>query len=228
MINSVRNTVQSVLNKNNYGYISPADFNLYALQAQMEIFEEYFAMYNKVINMENGRMAGTDYADLEQPIAELLETFIATEFLVPNPSASGYIGNNFFAPSVTTTGSDYYLINRVNCYTTVLASGTNTGTLPAFQLIDAGANFVTAGVSVGDVVVNTTLYEGAFVTGVSATSLDITDNIFTTIGEDYKVYKASAISEAENVTMGKILMLNQSLLTAPSIQYQRLITKRAR
>jgi hypothetical protein len=219
MINSVRNTVQSVLNKNNYGYISPADFNLYALQAQMEIFEEYFAAYNKVINMENGRMAGTDYADLEQPIAELLETFIATEFLVPNPAASGYINNNFFAPSITTTGSDYYLINRVNCYTTTLASGANTGTLPAFQLIDAGANFVTAGVSVGDVVVNTTLYEGAFVTGVTATALDITDNIFTVIGQNYKVYKASAISEAEKVTMGKILMLNQSLLTAPSTHY---------
>ena len=219
MINSVRNTVQSVLNKNNYGYISPADFNLYALQAQMEIFEEYFATYNKVINMENGRMAGTDYADLEQPIAELLETFITTKFLVPSPAASGYIGNNFFAPSLTTTGSDYYLINRVNCYTTVLASGANTNTVPSYQLIDAGASFVTAGVSVGDVVVNTTLYEGAFVTGVSATALDITDDIFTAIGQDYKVYKASAISEAEKVTMGKILMLNQSLLTTPSAQY---------
>lgn len=73
MINSVRNTVQSVLNKNNYGYISPADFNLYALQAQMELFEEYFSTYNKIINMENSRLSGTDYADVEQPVAELLE-----------------------------------------------------------------------------------------------------------------------------------------------------------
>jgi hypothetical protein len=68
------------------------------------------------------------------------------------------------------------LINRVNCYTTVLASGANTNTVPSYQLIDAGASFVTAGVSVGDVVVNTTLYEGAFVTSVSATALDITDD----------------------------------------------------
>ena len=58
MINSVRKTVQAVLNKNNYGYISPDDFNLYAKQAQMEIFEEYFTAYNKVVNMENARMAG--------------------------------------------------------------------------------------------------------------------------------------------------------------------------
>ena len=39
MINSVRNTVLSVLNKNNYGYVSPSDFNLYAQNAQVEIFE---------------------------------------------------------------------------------------------------------------------------------------------------------------------------------------------
>jgi len=66
MINSVRNTVLSVLNKNNYGYVSPSDFNLYAQNAQVEIFEEYFSSYNKVINAENARAAGVDYADMEQ------------------------------------------------------------------------------------------------------------------------------------------------------------------
>ena len=29
-INDVRNTVLAIANKNNYGYISPQDFNLYA------------------------------------------------------------------------------------------------------------------------------------------------------------------------------------------------------
>ena len=52
MINEVRNTVLSVLNKNNYGYISPSDFNLFAENAQMEIFEDYFKNYNKAINAE--------------------------------------------------------------------------------------------------------------------------------------------------------------------------------
>ena len=37
MINSVRNTVQAIANKNNYGYISPQDFNLYSQQAQMDL-----------------------------------------------------------------------------------------------------------------------------------------------------------------------------------------------
>jgi hypothetical protein len=30
MINSVKSTVMSVANKNNFGYITPEDFNLYA------------------------------------------------------------------------------------------------------------------------------------------------------------------------------------------------------
>ena len=42
MINSVRNTVLAIINKNNYGYISPSDFNLFAKQAQLDIFDEYF------------------------------------------------------------------------------------------------------------------------------------------------------------------------------------------
>jgi hypothetical protein len=75
MINAVRNTVLSVLNKNNYGYISPSDFNLFAKQAQMEIFEEYFSNYNKVVNAENTRTSGTGYADLNKPIEETMESF---------------------------------------------------------------------------------------------------------------------------------------------------------
>ena len=64
MINSVRNTVLAILNKNNYGYISPQDFNLYAKQAQLELFDEYFAAYNSAINDENRRTSGTGYANM--------------------------------------------------------------------------------------------------------------------------------------------------------------------
>lgn len=96
MINSVRNTVLSVLNKNNYGYISPSDFNLFATNAQMEIYEDYFDSYNKIINVENSRMSGTDYADLEQPIAETMEAFLRTDYLTKISA------NKFSAPTVTT------------------------------------------------------------------------------------------------------------------------------
>lgn len=112
MINSVRNTVLSVLNKNNYGYISPSDFNLYAKQAQMEMFEEYFSQYNKITNMENARQSGTDYANIKRPISETLESFSETK-----PLQQVNAGENvYYTPSLTTTGDTYFMINKVLCY----------------------------------------------------------------------------------------------------------------
>lgn len=111
MINSVRNTVLAVLNKNNYGYISPSDFNLYAKQAQMELFEEYFSQYNKVINMENARMSGTDYADLRKTIEEAMEIFS-----VENPLTQVAAGTNeYYLPSLLTTGDESYMLSKVIC-----------------------------------------------------------------------------------------------------------------
>lgn len=112
MINSVRNTVLSVLNKNNYGYISPSDFNLYSKQAQMELFEEYFSQYNKIINMENSRMSGVSYGDLLKVAGEAIEIFSQTSLLTQvSPGV-----NKYYLPSLSTTGYDYYMINKVLCY----------------------------------------------------------------------------------------------------------------
>lgn len=218
MINSVRNTVQGVLNKNNYGYISPQDFNLYAKQAQMEIFEEYFTAYNKVINMENGRVAGTDYADIEQPLAEVLEYFLISNFLVPVVTPSGFTVNQFFAPSIVTVGNDYYMINKLLCYNTKKISGATSATV-VNQLVDTTVNFITAGVVYGDIVVNLTTLESAEVMAVaSATVLDLSANIFLANGQDYAIYSSVGV-DAEKVSVGKITMLNNSMLTAPSTTF---------
>ena len=109
MINSVRNTVLSVLNKNNYGYITPADFNLYAKQAQYELYEEYFSAYNKAVNLENARMSGSDYANTKLPISEAIEFFLVTENL------TSLSDNKWYAPSLSTTGSNSFMILRVDC-----------------------------------------------------------------------------------------------------------------
>ena len=53
MINSVRNTVLAVANKQNFGYITPADFNLYAKQAQLDLFEDYFYSYSQQLYKQN-------------------------------------------------------------------------------------------------------------------------------------------------------------------------------
>ena len=100
MIDDVRTTVLAVLNKNNYGYLSPMDFNLYAKQAQLEIFENLFYQYNNQINSENARRSGTDYADISKGILEDIDLF----------SKSSTISGNY---GTLVLPSDYYFINRI-------------------------------------------------------------------------------------------------------------------
>jgi hypothetical protein len=109
MINSVRNTVLAILNKNNYGYISPQDFNLFAKQAQLDIFDDYFYQYNQLINKENARLSGTGYANITKGYEEVIDMFSETKTLTQN------LLNQYFLPSQTTTSDDYYLINKVLC-----------------------------------------------------------------------------------------------------------------
>jgi hypothetical protein len=109
MINDIRNTVLAVLNKNNYGYISPQDFNLYAQQAQMDLFEDYFYAYNYQVNKENQRTSGTGYADIKKGYVEVIDFFSVTS---PLSQVAANL-DKFFLPSLATTGSDYYLINKI-------------------------------------------------------------------------------------------------------------------
>ena len=208
MINSVRNTVFSVLNKNNYGYISPQDFNLFAKQAQLEIFENYFNNYNTAINKENARVSGSEYADVTKGIEESIDTFST----IKNFDQKSF--NKYFTPSQTTTGDDYYLLNKVLAYTTFRVSGESDAS-GNNQLIDATASFTTT-VNFGDIVVNiVTLDKAEILAIVSDTELTLDENIFTLSGDDYSIFKDESY-EAEKVTNSKISMLSNSLLTAPT------------
>lgn len=219
MINSVRNTVLSVLNKNNYGYISPSDFNLYSQQAQMEVYEEYFSNFNKATNFENSRQSGSDYADLVKPIAEALDLFIVSDNLHPKLNTLGSATNNFYNPSAVTTGNEAYMINKVICYTNKKATGANTS-VTSNQLIDNTSNFINLGIVPGDIVVNNTTNQSTTVDAILASfALGLVDDIFIQTPEDYSIYSPDDYSEAERVSNGKISSLNMSMLTAPSIMF---------
>jgi hypothetical protein len=213
MINSVRNTVLSVLNKNNYGYISPSDFNLYAQNAQMEMYEEYFSSYNKVTNAENARASGVDYADVEQPIAETMETFLITDYL-PKISA-----NKFSAPSPISTGHTAYYILDIQCKPVILKTGTNTS-VSAGNLVDSAGAFLSKGIVPGDVVTNlTTGLVSTVVLVLSNTTIQLASNIFLAASNSYGIFSSATIIQAEKVSNGKITLLNNSNLTAPTIQF---------
>ena len=213
MINGVRNSVLSVLNKNNYGYISPSDFNLFAANSQMEIYEEYFSSYNKVINAENARASGVDYADIEQPIAEVLEYFLRTDYL------SKISANKFSMPTLTTTGYDTYMLLDVKCKPVILKTGTNTSVV-SLQLVDSTALFTTYGIAAGDVVTNlTTGLVSTVVSVLSNTALLLDSNIFLASGNAYTIVSAATVVQAEKVINNKLSLLVNSNLTKPTVEF---------
>lgn len=212
-INEVRNTVLAIANKNNYGYISPQDFNLYAKQAQMDMFEDYFYSYNNWINKQNGRMSGTGYADITKGLVEVIDSFSTQVFLPQNNSNTYSLPNN------------YYLINKLFYYSTPLFTGTATAVV-VNQLIDAAVlGWTTIPVSaptpkIGSLIVNTTTLQQAYVTGVlNGTSITISSDIFLVVGESYVIYSNTNIREVERVSQNKIFLLTNSMLTAPTKTY---------
>ena len=102
-INDVRETVLAICNKNNYGYISPDDFNLYAKQAQLEIFNEYMSKYNYYTNLENNHTSGSDLADLAEAARESIEVFVNGTTLTFSLVSGDY--------AIFTAPADWYHIN---------------------------------------------------------------------------------------------------------------------
>ena len=213
----------SVLNKNNYGYLSPSDFNLFAKQAQLEIFEDLFHRYNRQINKENSRNSGTGLADIKKGIEQEINVFSTTSGLYTQGSGV------YYKPSDDTTGSDYYLLNKVLVYDGVLKEGTTTGTAVGNNVIvDSSATFTSDGISVGDkVAVESGGVQYLSVVSVdSDTEITVSSTILDSSPLDYSIYAASAtLNEAEMVSHGKITMLNNSSLTAPTVMFPAYVTE---
>jgi hypothetical protein len=221
LINTVRATVLSIANKNNFGYITPNDFNLYAKQAQLDIFEDYFYQYNSQIVKQNARVSGEGYADLVKGIVEVIDSFSSTKGLINT-------GINLFD-----LPEDYYLIDKINYYPNVTATGTITFGSIGNTLIDAAANFLglvggSIPVKPGMLITNTTgggVFSGgsAFVVSVdSETQLTISSNDFLSGifgGTSYSIVTTKGITEVERVSQNKIFYLNSSPLTSPGLTF---------
>ena len=87
-INTVYQTVLALANKEQRGYITPQEFNLFANQAQMSIFEQYFYDVNQF-----NRVPGNDtsYSDMTSLLEEKISIFEVTTGL-----ASGIVPPNLY------------------------------------------------------------------------------------------------------------------------------------
>ena len=219
MINEVRNAVLAFLNKNNYGYISPQDFNLYAKQAQLDIFEDLFYQYNYQINKENARQSGTGYADIKKGIEEDIDIF-SQDVILLNTAGDLYTTVN--SSNAFALPTDYYFINKVyyRPYYTIYP-GSNTNPPTAYRLIiAAGLSYDFAAVRQGDFVINTVTKNTAFVVGkVSNTELALSADIFPAAPADFVIFSNQYVTEIERVHQKRVNQLLSSTLTTPTREF---------
>ena len=77
-VDTVYQRVLAILNKEQRGYVTPEEFNLFANQAQLDLFEQYFYDINQF-----GRMHGndTEYSDMLDNLNEKISEFEKTAIL---------------------------------------------------------------------------------------------------------------------------------------------------
>ncbi len=88
-VDTVYQRVLGILNKEQRGYVTPQEFNLFANQAQLDIFEQYFYDINQF-----GRLPGnsTEYSDMLTLLNEKINLFETTSVMT-------YSGGYFILPT---------------------------------------------------------------------------------------------------------------------------------
>jgi len=81
-VDRVYQTVQKILNKEQRGYLPPVEFNLFATNAQIEIYENYFFELGRATSTYG--MRDTMYENIPENIFEKLEPFTTSDDLVLN------------------------------------------------------------------------------------------------------------------------------------------------
>ena len=106
-VNTVYQTVLSILNKEQRGYMTPDEFNKVATQVQLEIFESYFNDLNQQLRVPQ---TNVEYADRQKNVDECLAIF-------------KQFGNTFTTPAgkvltatVTNGGTGYSNGNKCRYY----------------------------------------------------------------------------------------------------------------
>ena len=79
MIDHVRSTVLSVLNKENRGILTVSQFNSYAKHAQQLIFDQYFSEYSRLSTLKNSRRLSSDQGDKLKMLRQNIDKFVKTD-----------------------------------------------------------------------------------------------------------------------------------------------------
>jgi hypothetical protein len=136
-VNTVYNTVLSILNKEQRGYITPDEFNKLATQVQLEVFENYFEDMNQQLRVPQ---TTNEYANRQKNVDDCISIFKT----IASPTLVGV--GNVLSLNVTNGGTGYS--NSIGI-ATIGGAGTNLKvntsiTIPTFTLTAAGTGYSVA------------------------------------------------------------------------------------
>ena len=204
MINEVRNTVMAVLNKDNNGYVTPEEFNLFARQAQLELFEEYFYDYSRSVVLRNNRRYNSGYSNIPKQTEEVIDTFSTSaslSYATIQIDVTGALTGTFSAgDTVTQAGT---------VATAVVASYDTSSAVKVLRLNTVVGTFNTTGTITGSA-------PGTLSVPMTVTVLSnflLPSDWYTVTTVEYNSL------EVERLSRLKALNLINSNLTAPTTSY---------
>ena len=109
---SIDNVYQKVLafaNKEQRGYITPQEFNLFANQAQLEIFEQYFYDLNQFLRLPGN---SEEYSNIVTNLREKIVIFETTGTISNDLITTSYAGSSCYRLGTVTT-SDGIIVEEV-------------------------------------------------------------------------------------------------------------------
>ena len=108
-INRVYQKVLALANKEQRGYVTPQEFNLFADKAQLEIFENYF---HKTKMAEMKPKNQIDYADEVEMLEEKLHAFHVDESVITGTSTLTLPTDTYKIINITRNGNQITQVNK--------------------------------------------------------------------------------------------------------------------
>ena len=113
-VDTVYQRVLAIANKEQRGYIAPVEFNLYANQAQMDIFEQYFYDLNQFHRLPGNETRHSDMVDILEEKIAIFDRFQQTVTMTGS-NGLGTLPTNYRMGSLHfNTGTLFVEIEHVN------------------------------------------------------------------------------------------------------------------